>query len=109
VSRHGAREPTKLFNFTKDPTKNFNSTGELMPMGRKQHFDLGKHLRGKYVDGGKGFLSSEFNPKEVQVRSTYTDRTYLSSIYQIMGMYPEAYPQVTDYTQYGIGSEDYLS
>lgn len=45
ISRHGAREPTKLYDFTKDPAKNFNSTGNLMPMGKKQHFDLGKHLR----------------------------------------------------------------
>ena len=41
VSRHGAREPTKLFNFTVDPKKNFNSTGNLMPFGKKQHFNLG--------------------------------------------------------------------
>ena len=41
VSRHGAREPTKLYNFTKDPSANFNGTGNLMPLGKKQHFDLG--------------------------------------------------------------------
>ena len=49
ISRHGAREPTKLFNLTKDSSKNFNSTGNLMPMGKKQHFDLGTHLRSKYI------------------------------------------------------------
>ena len=36
VSRHGAREPTKLFNFTKDPDNgNFNSTSSLLPFGKK--------------------------------------------------------------------------
>ena len=41
VSRHGIREPTKLYDFTKDPALNFNGTGRLLPKGRKQHFDLG--------------------------------------------------------------------
>lgn len=35
VSRHGAREPTKLFNFTKDPSQNFHSTTHLLPLGKR--------------------------------------------------------------------------
>lgn len=38
VSRHGAREPSKIYNLTVDPKANFKSTGNLMPMGKKQHF-----------------------------------------------------------------------
>jgi len=34
VSRHGAREPSKIFNLTKDPTQNFNGTGNLLPFGK---------------------------------------------------------------------------
>lgn len=60
ISRHGAREPTKLFNLTKDSNKNFNSTGNLMPMGKKQHFDLGTHLRSKYIEN-TSFLSANFS------------------------------------------------
>ena len=41
VSRHGAREASKMFNFTKDPSANFNSTSNLTPFGKKQHFLLG--------------------------------------------------------------------
>ncbi len=35
VSRHGAREPSKIFNYTKDPNQNFNGTSRLMPLGKK--------------------------------------------------------------------------
>jgi Histidine phosphatase superfamily (branch 2) len=77
VSRHGAREPTKNFDFTKDPAKNFNSTENLTQLGRKQHYLLGGHLRQKY----HGFLPANYNPKEIHIRSTDRDRTYLSSLY----------------------------
>ena len=108
VSRHGAREASKLFNFTTDPSKNFNSTGNIMPMGKKQHFDLGQHIRDKYIVGTK-FLSSNYNDKEMFVQTTFRQRTYLSSLYQLMGMYPENQPPLSDYINYDIGREGYLS
>lgn len=50
ISRHGIRESSKIYNFTEDPNQNFNSTGNLMPFGKYQHWQLGQHLRKKYVE-----------------------------------------------------------
>lgn len=88
VSRHGAREPGKIFNFTVDPNENFNGTGNIMPLGKWQHFDLGKHIRDKYITEKK-FLSANYSDKEVYVQTTWKQRTYLSSLYQLMGMFPD--------------------
>ena len=43
------------------------------------------------------------------VESSYTNRTYVSSLYQLMGMFPDYYPNQHDIAFYKIGSEDYLS
>jgi len=34
VSRHGARSPGEIFNWTEDPSKNFNDTNELTAYGK---------------------------------------------------------------------------
>ena len=107
VSRHGLREPGKLFNFTVDPNHNFNGTGRLMPLGKQQHFELGQRFRTKYID--TGFLSARYDPAQIQVQSTHKSRTYLSALYQLMGMFPEDLPTTDDYSTYDIGNEEYLS
>jgi hypothetical protein len=66
VSRHGARESSKIYPLTKDPNQNFNSTGNIMPFGKWQHFQLGKHLRQKYIQE-KGFLHPNYTDIEVEV------------------------------------------
>jgi hypothetical protein len=104
VSRHGAREPGKIFNFTKDPSQNLNSTNNLMPMGKRQHFELGARLRRKYIEDTR-FLSGSYNEDEIHVESTYTNSTYLSSLYQLMGMFPSDFPSLKDYEYFDIGSE----
>eukprot|EP00347_Sterkiella_histriomuscorum_P023194 403335592 len=108
VSRHGAREPSKILNYTQDPNQNFNGTGNIMPLGKKQHFDLGQHLRQRYINDLK-FLSANYTDNEVYVQTTYKQRTYLSSLYQLMGLYPDNQPPLSDYINYDIGREDYLS
>jgi hypothetical protein len=68
-------------------------------------------LRSKYIEE-TGFLSANYSQGEVEVQATFTNRTYLSSLYQLMGMYPNDYPQIQDYAYFGIGSGDdssYLS
>eukprot|EP00347_Sterkiella_histriomuscorum_P016873 403351519 len=108
VSRHGAREPSRIFNFTADPNQNFNGTGNIMPLGKKQHFELGQHMRQKYIHDLK-LLSENYTDSEVYVQTTYKQRTYLSSLYQLMGLYPDNQPPLSDYLNYDIGHEDYLS
>jgi hypothetical protein len=77
-------------------------------MGRHQHFLLGQHLREKYILNST-FLKADYGADEVYVRSTYLNRTYLSSLYQLMGMYPGQFPSLKDYQEYEIGSESYIS
>jgi len=77
-------------------------------MGRHQHFLLGQHLREKYIINST-FLKPDYGADEAYIRSTYLNRTYLSSLYQLMGMYPGQFPSLNDYQEYQIGSESYIS
>jgi hypothetical protein len=86
VSRHGSREPDKLFNFTKNPALNFNSTNNLTPFGRYQHYKLGEAIKKRY---GASFLPERYSSEDIWVTSTDRDRTYLSAQYQLMGMYKD--------------------
>ena len=82
-SRHGAREP--IYDFLN--AKPFDSKGELTPVGMKQHYLLGKTLRSMYIEN-ETFLSPSYHPKEIYVRSTNYNRTILSAISQLYGLYP---------------------
>ena len=86
MSRHGSREPDKLFNFTKNPALNFNSTNNLTPFGRYQHYKLGEAIMKRY---GENFLPKNYSVDDIWVDSTDRDRTYLSAHYQLMGMYKD--------------------
>lgn len=67
VSRHGARESGSIYNFTVDPNQNFNGTGNILPLGRYQHFDLGQRLREKYILGSQKLLSENYTAEEIEV------------------------------------------
>jgi Histidine phosphatase superfamily (branch 2) len=83
VFRHGARQP--LYNFYNAAT--FPDQGQLTPVGMRQHFLLGKELRKEYVHK-LGFLSKQYNSKEIVVRSTSVNRTVVSALSQLSGLYP---------------------
>ncbi|KHJ94763.1 histidine acid phosphatase [Oesophagostomum dentatum] len=68
----------------------------------EQHFNLGRLLRKTYVDSG--FLPRQYSSKEIYVRSTDYNRTLVSALSNMLGMYghPNAghmpdldYPNVT--------------
>ncbi|KAK5971904.1 Intestinal acid phosphatase, partial [Trichostrongylus colubriformis] len=90
IWRHGDRSPTKTF--PKDPFQERNWTfggggfGQLSPLGMKQHMDLGKLIRKTYVDDMK-FLSARYSSEEIYIRSTDTNRTIISAISNLLGMY----------------------
>lgn len=108
VSRHGARSPTKLYNFAVRPEEEFKNVSQLTFFGRKQHYQLGEYIRQRYIEELK-FISSEYDEREVYVQTTYLSRTYLSALYQLMGMYPNGYVNELDFQKYqDIGHEDYL-
>ncbi|VDO86541.1 unnamed protein product [Haemonchus placei] len=52
----------------------------------KQHLNFGKLLRRIYVDEMK-FLSKKYSSKEIYIRSTDRNRTLLSAMSNLLGMY----------------------
>lgn len=108
VSRHGARSSKKIFEFTADREKNFKNSSQLTQLGRKQHFDLGAYIRKRYIEDNR-LLNASYDEREVYVQTTYLNRTYLSALYQLMGMFPENGPHRLDFQTYDIGYEEYLS
>ncbi|XGW09325.1 hypothetical protein V3C99_011545 [Haemonchus contortus] len=90
VWRHGDRSPTRTF--PTDPFQERNWTfggggfGQLSPIGMKQHLNFGKLLRRIYVDEMK-FLSKKYSSKEIYIRSTDRNRTLLSAMSNLLGMY----------------------
>ncbi|EYC41917.1 hypothetical protein Y032_0551g3325 [Ancylostoma ceylanicum] len=89
IWRHGDRSPTKTF--PTDPFQDGNWTfggggfGQLSPIGMKQHMNLGKLLRSTYVDSG--FLAQRYSSKEIYIRSTDKNRTIISAMSNLLGMY----------------------
>ncbi|CAJ0605938.1 unnamed protein product [Cylicocyclus nassatus] len=88
--RHGDRSPTKTF--PKDPIQEDDwkfgggGFGQLSPIGMRQHYNLGRQIRRRYIDR-LGFLSKKYSSKEIYVRSTDFNRTIISALSNLMGMY----------------------
>uniref|UniRef100_A0A0N5CE58 Acid phosphatase 5 n=1 Tax=Strongyloides papillosus TaxID=174720 RepID=A0A0N5CE58_STREA len=85
IWRHGDRTPAVLI-----PTdiNNTESTweiglGELTKKGMKQQYKLGQWIRKRY----DGFLSSEYTPFEIYVRSSDYNRTLMSAQANMAGLY----------------------
>lgn len=83
VFRHGAREPLKDYWNAKD----FKHWGELTGVGMRQHYNLGTFLREIYIKKYK-FLSEEYDPYEIYVRSTDVNRTIQSAESHLLGLFP---------------------
>nr|CDJ80661.1 Histidine acid phosphatase domain containing protein [Haemonchus contortus] len=90
VWRHGDRSPTRTFPTDpfqeKDWTFGGGGFGQLSPIGMKQHLNFGKLLRRIYLDEMK-FLSKTYSSKEIYIRSTDRNRTLLSAMSNLLGMY----------------------
>jgi len=55
------------------------------------------------------FISPDYDERQVYVQTTYLNRTYLSALYQLMGMYPNGFVNELDFQKYSdIGHEEYL-
>eukprot|EP01016_Furgasonia_blochmanni_P040436 TRINITY_DN5163_c0_g1_i5.p1 TRINITY_DN5163_c0_g1~~TRINITY_DN5163_c0_g1_i5.p1 ORF type:complete len:531 (-),score=136.43 TRINITY_DN5163_c0_g1_i5:207-1799(-) len=85
VFRHGARAPIDMpFGhelWTDQPL------GELTSVGMRAHFLLGNEIRRRYVDTAK-FLPPNYDSKVLNVRSTNFNRTIMSALSYLQGLYP---------------------
>lgn len=83
--RHGDRTPISAF--PTDPNRDYpwpGGWGQLTVRGMQRHFQLGQWLRQRY----EGFLSEKYDRAEIVVRSTDTDRTLMSALSNLAGLYP---------------------
>ena len=84
--RHGARGAYKSFNYNtwRDIlNEEWKGSGELTPIGMRQHYLLGTSIRNKY----KNFISNEFNPNEIFVISSDVNRTLISAYSNLLGIF----------------------
>ena len=92
LCRHGARTPyggLKISNFTFTDyfSEEWNGIKELTQLGIKQHFYLGLRNRIKYIDSENPLLNEIYDPQEILVYSTNSNRTILSANAQLQGLY----------------------
>ena len=88
ICRHGARTPYSGLkineNFSDYFSFNWSGIKELTPLGIRQHFYLGLRNRIRYLNS---LLSDSFDPREILVYSTNSNRTILSANAQLQGLY----------------------
>uniref|UniRef100_A0A8R1TJV5 Acid phosphatase n=1 Tax=Onchocerca volvulus TaxID=6282 RepID=A0A8R1TJV5_ONCVO len=93
VWRHGDRAPMSTY-----PTDIHQEEawpygwGELTELGMQQQFALGRLIRYRYIEGNYNFLSNNYKPKELYIRSTDVNRTLVSALANLAGMYPTGIP-----------------
>ncbi|KAH9519103.1 Testicular acid phosphatase [Bulinus truncatus] len=86
IHRHGDRSPEH--SYPNDPYKNIwlQGFGQLSKLGMMQGYELGKFLRKNYT----GFLSPEFHPNQIYIRSTDYDRTIMTAECVGAGLFPRS-------------------
>jgi len=91
--RHGDRTP--IDSYPNDPYKGQQywpvGPGQLTPRGKRMHFHVGQYLRRRY---GDKILREQYNATDIYVRSTDVDRTLMSAMSNLAGLYPPKGNQV---------------
>ena len=82
--RHGARASYRSFkNWTDVLKEKWDGEGELTPMGMRMLYLLGVSTKKKY----QNFLSENFDPNEILIKSTDVNRTIISAYSFLQGLY----------------------
>lgn len=81
MTRHGPRYPMQ--NFSNRTNLADSDLGELTPIGLRSHYILGKNIQAMYPE----FFDHYFKANEIEVRSTGWNRTIMSAIGHIEGIF----------------------
>ncbi|XP_068210170.1 prostatic acid phosphatase-like isoform X1 [Palaemon carinicauda] len=83
--RHGDRAPIELYpnDPHQDPSIWPDGLAQLTKKGKAMQYALGKWLRNRY----DGFVSRQWKPEEIYVRSTDVDRTLMSAACNLAAFY----------------------
>ena len=85
--RHGARAST--FSGNVDSMGEYwENSGQLTGVGERMHYLLGLRNRKRYIKNAK-LLSEKYKLKELRVISTGVNRTILSALSHLQGLYPQ--------------------
>lgn len=83
MTRHGPRYPMQ--NFSNITHLAEADLGELTPAGLRSHYILGKNIQATYPE----FFDHYFNANEIEVRSTGWNRTIMSAIAHLEGIFDQ--------------------
>ena len=87
--RHGTRGPLELNDNYQDILgEKWTGLGELTGVGERMHYLLGLRNRKKYIEQ-EGFLSQKFDPHQILIFTSDTNRTMISCYAQLQGLYPQ--------------------
>lgn len=89
--RHGDRSPYNPYLGYPHESAWPQGFGQLSTIGMKQQFGVGSFIRERYVPN---LLAPEYRQTEVYVRSTDFDRTIMSALTQLSGIFPPHDDQV---------------
>lgn len=88
IFRHGARSP--YYDLTDDFIDIFGykweGKKELTGIGQRQHFLLGNRHRKRYIEEYK-LINEKYDPREIYVISTDSNRTIMSAQCELLGIY----------------------
>ena len=88
--RHGARAPLKIDDsFIDKMGETWKNPEELTGVGQRMHYLLGRRNRIRYINDGKTFLSTQFDPHEILIYSSNINRTMVSVSSQLQGFFPQ--------------------
>ena len=105
--RHGARSPSDLFEDDLDLVgEKWYGTQELSYVGIRQSYLLGHFIRNKYPDL---INYKKYNPKEIEVLSTMTNRTIMSARAHVNGIFNNTEKNQIDDNQINLSIPYYLS
>ncbi|CAD8092945.1 unnamed protein product [Paramecium sonneborni] len=93
IWRHGSRTPVNCNWNCEYFLQNDLLNGELTPTGMRQHFSLGQWMKKRYIKDYK-LLNETYNASEIVVYSTDVNRTIMSAMSNLQGMYSNNGPNI---------------